>query len=124
MARRRVRRLTVGQEIYHWSTGHRHRCLADGTGCTDCREVVAVRRAGASGGLQIVFHSRPDGLVGDYLLHLGGVWRPSDDAYLNLNRPGVIRALLDEALARGWKPATRVRLDGWSLFDAVLARQP
>ena len=48
----------------------------------------------------------------------------ADGRYLNLNEPGVIRALLDEALARGWQTGTsaRAEMEGWDLFDAVFAR--
>jgi hypothetical protein len=52
----------------------------------------------------------------------GMVARPSDATYLNLHRPGVARAFLDEALAAGWSPDRQSELDGWSLFDAVLGR--
>ncbi|MET7331804.1 hypothetical protein, partial [Nonomuraea sp. NPDC005650] len=57
---------------------------------------------GAPGQLVIVFHGGPGRLVNDGMfLHNGGVLRTSDRAYLNLHRPGVARALLDEALERG-----------------------
>ncbi|MFF5225333.1 hypothetical protein [Dactylosporangium sp. NPDC000521] len=42
-------------------------------------------------------------LVPDGVLHSGGVVYGDD--YLNLHRSGVARALLDEALDRGWRPA-------------------
>jgi hypothetical protein len=50
----------------------------------------------------------------DGLMHAGEVRYGGRS--LNLNRPGVIRALLDEA---GWQA---VELDGWDLFDVVAAR--
>jgi len=48
----------------------------------------------------------------------GGPW-------LNLQEPGVSRALLDEVIARGWQPDAngRAQLNGWELFDAVVARR-
>jgi hypothetical protein len=30
--------------------------------------------------------------------------------------------LLDEAIARGWDTVSRLELDGWELFEAVVAR--
>jgi hypothetical protein len=40
---------------------------------------------------------------------------------LNLNEPGVVRHLIDEARERGLLPGA-AELDGWDLFDAVLRR--
>lgn len=56
------------------------------------------------------------------MLHTGAVMRGDD--YLNLNRPGVVRALLDEALSRGWRASApgRGEFDGWVMIDAVLNR--
>jgi hypothetical protein len=121
-----ARALVVGQRTYRWTTTHSHR--ADDSGGTpsfhDCTEHVTVRRDGARGRLEFVFAAGPDHLVSDGILHAGAVVRGDD--YLNLNQPGVVRALLDEALSRGWRPtaAGRTEFDGWDLFDAVLARLP
>ncbi|GAA0917665.1 hypothetical protein [Nonomuraea longicatena] len=54
----------------------------------------------------------------------GGVLRTGDRAYLNLHRPGVARALLDEALERGHDFATAesIEIDGWELVDGALGR--
>ncbi|MFB4285552.1 MULTISPECIES: hypothetical protein [unclassified Nonomuraea] len=72
----------------------------------------------------IVFHGGPGRLVKDGMFHDGGVLRTSDSAYLNLHRPGVVRALLDEALERGHDFATAkpIEIDGWELVDGVLGR--
>ncbi|MFC7104235.1 hypothetical protein ACFQQB_29615 [Nonomuraea rubra] len=43
---------------------------------------------------------------------------------MNLHEPGTVRALLDEAVRRGWDgddPRT-VCLDGWDLFTAAATR--
>ncbi|MGW3351374.1 hypothetical protein ACWDA3_49435 [Nonomuraea rubra] len=43
---------------------------------------------------------------------------------MNLHEPGTVRALLDEAVRRGWDgddPRT-VCLDGWDLFTAAVTR--
>ena len=119
---RRIRRLVVGTDVYYWSARHAHARSSDGA-CVDCREVLTVRREGAPGRLVIVFRAGPGRLVADGLLHDGGVVRSDDDAYLNLHRPGVARALLDEALDRGHGfEAGTVEIDGWDLLDG--ARPP
>ncbi|MFC5834210.1 hypothetical protein [Nonomuraea insulae] len=55
-------------------------------------------------------------------MHAGGVMRAGDGAYVNLSRPAAARAVLDEVLRRRW--GEDVELDGWAMFDAVLARIP
>ena len=44
-------------------------------------------------------------------------------ADLNLHEPGAVRALLDVALTRGWRPEGRraVEIDGWTLLEAAAA---
>ncbi|MET9231492.1 hypothetical protein [Lentzea sp. NPDC003310] len=106
MARRGARSLLIGADRFAWSV--RHSC-EDG-----CREVVRLRREGEPGQLVIVFQAGDGRYVADGLMHAGEVRRGSRS--LNLNRPGVVRALLDEA---GWRVA---ELDGWDLFDVVAAR--
>ncbi|WP_146772008.1 hypothetical protein [Lentzea atacamensis] len=71
---------------------------------------------GAPGEFVVVFQSG-DGVYA----HAGAVRHP-DGRILNLNLPRVIRAMLDEAAARGWQPAARTKFDGWQLFDAVHRR--
>jgi hypothetical protein len=129
MARRRPRQLIVDQDRYLWSLAHTHEREQDEHGTPryeHCREVVVIRRDGSRTQLDIVFQAGTDHFVRDGLLHSGAVLR-ADGSMLNLNEPGVVRALLDEALARGWQPTTttpsRLEIDGWALFDAVLARR-
>ncbi|PZG03659.1 hypothetical protein [Nonomuraea aridisoli] len=120
------RRLVVGERVYRWRVGHAH--VRDGSGC---REVVAFRAEGVPVRLTVVFAEGPGPLSGrasagaGCILHTGGVLRSADGAYLNLNRPAVARALLDEALSddRGC-PAGDLELDGWPLMGAVLSRVP
>ncbi|MFC4045912.1 GNAT family N-acetyltransferase [Dactylosporangium siamense] len=116
--------LVVDRVTYRWSLSHRHRVEHDGGpphyhGCT---ERLAVRRDGAPGRLEMLFEAGPGRLVPDGLLHSGGVIHGED--YLNLHQPRVVRALLDEALARGWRPTdpAHVTLDGWMLCTAVVLR--
>lgn len=121
------RRLVVGSLTYHWRAGHRHERYQDEADLPrndDCREVLSLRQAGARGRLVIVFRKGPGRLVNDGMFHDGGVLRTSDRAYLNLHRPGVARALLDEALERGhdFAPAETIEIDGWELIDGALRR--
>ncbi|WP_242903063.1 hypothetical protein [Actinomadura terrae] len=128
MARPRpTRRLVVGPFTYHWKSGHQHERYQDKDGrprCDGCREVLSLRRAGAPGRLVIVFREGPGRLVNDGMFHDGGVLRTSDRAYLNLHRPGVVRALLDQAQDRGHDFATAgtVEINGWDLLDAAVDR--
>ncbi|GLY47870.1 hypothetical protein Lesp01_15260 [Lentzea sp. NBRC 102530] len=98
--------MLIGANRFVWSV--RHSC-GDGR-----REVVRLRREGEPGQLVIVFQAGDGRLVADGFRHAGQV--ACGGRSLNLNRPGVIRALLDEA---GWQVA---ELDGWDLFAAVAAR--
>ncbi|GLZ13045.1 hypothetical protein Acsp04_32800 [Actinomadura sp. NBRC 104425] len=123
---RRIRRLLVGADVYRWGAGHAHTRGQDDMGrprLLDCREVLTIGREGSPGRLDIVFRAGPGRLVADGLLHNGAVVRADDDAYLNLHRPGVVRALLDEALHRGHGFDTgRAEIDGWDLLDGALER--
>ncbi len=118
--------LIVDQTTYRWAGSHSHRTDEAGGARRyhDCAEHVTVRRDGAPGRLEVVFAAGPGRAVSDGVLHAGAVTRGDD--YLNLHRPGVVRALLEEALSRGWHPSApgRAEFDGWALFDAVLARLP
>ncbi|WP_042453181.1 hypothetical protein [Streptacidiphilus jiangxiensis] len=121
---RAARRLVVGEETYLWQVGHDHRRVDDvATGrhrFLDCREVLTIRRAGTEARLRLVFAAGPGRLVSDGLLPSGALG--ADGAWLNLHEPGAVRALLEQATARGWRfeghQATDV--DGWPLFGAVV----
>lgn len=119
---RKPRRLVVGDETFLWSSGHEHR--AEQGRYTDCREILAFRRRGARGRLLIVFQQGAGRLVADGYLPSGAVGT-TDGVRLNLYEPGTARALLDEAIGRGWSiddPAT-VEVDGWDLFRTVAVRR-
>lgn len=127
VARRRTRQLVVGRDRFFWSVAHvhAHSDSEEGTArYADCREVVRIRQDGLPGRLEIVFRADTGRRVPDGLLASGIVHR-TDGGTLNLNEPGVVRALLDEALARGWQAGEpgRSQIDGWTLFDVVLARR-
>jgi len=129
VARHGFRWLVAGAERFAWSVGHAHEVAADadapgGRRLTGCRELVRLRREGARGQLVVVFRDGDGNVASGGMLHAGAVMH-ADGRSLNLNEPGVVRALLDEALARGWQPAlpSRSELDGWTLFDAVAARR-
>ncbi|GAA4935892.1 hypothetical protein ACFPM3_06095 [Streptomyces coeruleoprunus] len=121
---KRARRLVVGGETFLWSVGHSHKVLGNGRyeGCT---ETVDLRRFKARGRLRVLFRSGPGRWVSDGYMMVSGAVATEDGRHLNLCEPGTARALLDEALARGWEPDDPVvrELDGWSLFDAVAERR-
>ncbi|MFD4973352.1 hypothetical protein [Streptomyces sp. NPDC058424] len=72
-----------------------------------------------------MFRPGPDRIIADHYFDEGAVVRLPDREYLNLHAPGSVRALLDEALARGLIPAAgSVEVDGWPLFDAVTPQDP
>jgi hypothetical protein len=117
----------VGDEMFLWSVEHAHR-MDDAAPLVsrhqDCREILAVRRHGARGRLQIVFRRDVGRLVPDGYLPSGAVGT-ADDVWLNLHEPGTVRALIDEAVARGWNAGdpTTTQIDGWALFDGVASRR-
>ncbi|MEU5877773.1 hypothetical protein [Spirillospora sp. NPDC047279] len=125
MTRSRDRRLLIGQEVYRWRVIHRHVTGIDprtGLGTAPCSEVLSLGREGSSGRVHIVFQGGPGLIVPDGYMHSGGVARSGVDGYLNLHKPGHVRAVLDTALAEGAAFDRPVELDGWRLFDAALAR--
>jgi hypothetical protein len=122
---RQARPLHVADTTYLWRVGHDHRYVEDvATGrhrFLDCREILTLRRLGSAARLSVVFREGPGRLVPDGYLHSGAVGT-ANGSWLNLHEPGAARALLDEALARGWAPEAPAEFDGWPLFDAVVAR--
>ncbi len=116
MARRGPRWLVVDAERFAWSVGHRPE---------DGGETLRLRREGSRGQLLVVFSSGGGHLAADGHPMHAGLIQHADGRQLNLNQPGVARAVLDEALALGWQPGAPgpARLDGWSLFDAVAQRR-
>lgn len=103
---------------------HRHRSDHDGR-AVDCCETLTLspQPAGSGGPLRIVFAEGPGRYVpGGAPLGSGDVGF-SRGAGLNLHEPGAVRALLDVALARGWRPDERgpIEVDGWSLLEAAAA---
>ncbi|GAA1794606.1 hypothetical protein GCM10009682_15430 [Luedemannella flava] len=105
---------------------HRHDGGVDDGGrprYSGCREVLTIRPDDARGWLEVVFRGGAGRMVADGLLHAGAVVA-ADGRGLNLNEPGVVRALLDQARAHGWRidEPHRTEVDGWTLFDAVVGR--
>ncbi|QGZ48876.1 hypothetical protein GPZ77_11220 [Streptomyces sp. QHH-9511] len=112
-----LRKLVVDDTVWLWGRRHRH---------PDCRETLSLRRADTPHAqLRLVFRSGEGRAVAGWplgegeIIGLGGHW-------LNLNEPGVVRRLLDEAVARGLVPTGNVvrEVDGWPLFDAVAGEAP
>ncbi|MFE7793585.1 hypothetical protein [Streptomyces sp. NPDC057460] len=119
---RKPRRLVVCDETFLWSVGHHHH--TDRGRYQDCREVLTIRRSGAPGRLLVVFRAGPGRLVPDGFLPSGAVGT-SAGSWLNLHEPGTVRALLDEAVSRGWHPDNppTEQLDGWRLFARAVQAQ-
>lgn len=137
----RARKLVVGDRAYWFSVGHLHDVDRSSGGpptYRGCRERVMIRRdLPRAAPLIITFIGGSGRGVGDGLNPSGIVirwveeWDESSippgvvartSGVVNLHRPGVARALLDEAIARGWDTVSRMEIDGWELFDAVEAR--
>ena len=119
---KKARCLVVGNESFLWSLGHEHR--AEQGGYRDCGEVLVIRRVGARGRLLIVFKEGPGRLIPDGHVHSGAIGT-AEGGWLNLHKPGVVRALLAEATTSGWQPddPSTKEADGWLFFDTLTARR-
>lgn len=120
----RPRRLVADGRSYLWTLRHSHRAPGGG-GSPGCRQTLTLcpQPAGTGGALRVVFAEGPGRYVpGGAPLGSGDVGHVRG-ASLNLHEPGAVRALLDAATARGWRPGERraVTVDGWSLLDAAAA---
>ena len=113
----------VEGDTFLWSLRHTHHARGNGQ-YADCRETLVIRLFRARGRLRITFRADPGRLVPDGYLMPSGAVGTGLGSTLNLHEPGTVRALLDTALnQQGWRPddpATK-EIDGWSLFDEVLA---
>ncbi|MFF3114682.1 hypothetical protein ACFVSN_36540 [Kitasatospora sp. NPDC057904] len=121
---RNPRRLVADGRAYLWTLRHSHRAPGDGRRADCCATVTLhPQPAGTGGPLRIVFTEGPGRYVGGAPLGSGDVGFVRGGS-LNLHEPGAVRALLDEAAARGWHPGERAaELDGWSLLEAAAAAQ-
>jgi len=120
---KKARRLVVDGATFMWSLGHSHRALGQGR-YEDCCEALDIRLFKARGRLRIVFRAGPERFVADGYLTPSGVVG-TEERRLNLHEPGTARALLDEALARGWQPDNpeAQEIDGWTLYGAAATRR-
>lgn len=121
---KKPRLLVADGRSYLWTLRHRHSALPDGR-AAGCSETLTLypQPAGTGGPLRIVFTEGPGRYVpGGAPLGSGdvGFSRGPD---LNLHEPGAVRALLDAALAGGWRPDDKgpVEVDGWPLLVAATA---
>ncbi|MGK5545114.1 hypothetical protein ACSNOH_10335 [Streptomyces sp. URMC 127] len=125
MARKKTaRRLVVAGATYLWSLRHSHRSLGNGR-YEACCETLVIRLFGARGRLHVSFGGSPGRLVPDGYFMPSGAVGTAGGPVLNLHEPGTVRAVLDEALVRGWDPddPPTAEMDGWALFEAVAARR-
>ncbi|WP_329449553.1 hypothetical protein OG894_00800 [Streptomyces sp. NBC_01724] len=126
MSRRskKPRRLVADGRVYMWTMRHSHRRDHDGRS-VDCRQILTLspQPAGTGGPLCIIFADGPGRYVPGGAPFGSGDVGFTRGADLNLHEPGAVRALLDEALARGWQPGERrvMEVDGWSLLEAAAA---
>ncbi|MER5378286.1 hypothetical protein [Streptomyces sp. NPDC002553] len=123
---KKPRRLVADRRVYMWTMRHSHRRGHDGRpmGCLQTL-TLSPQPAGTGGPLRVVFAEGPGRYVpGGAPLGSGDVGF-TQGAGLNLHEPGAVRALLDVALARGWRPEERraVEVDGWLLLEAAAAAQ-
>ncbi|WP_398856265.1 MULTISPECIES: hypothetical protein [Streptomyces] len=118
------RRLVVDGRAYLWTLRHSHRTQEGGRPVGRCQTLTLYPQpAGTGGVLRVVFGEGPGRYVpGGFPLGSGDVGYVRG-ASLNLHEPGAVRALLDVAAARGWRPEERraAEADGWSLLDAAVA---
>ncbi|MFH8491183.1 hypothetical protein [Streptomyces longisporoflavus] len=91
----------------------------------DCRQILtlSLQPVGTGGRLRIAFADGPGRYVPGGAPFGSGDVGFTRGADLNLHEPGAVRALLDVALARGWRPEKRqtVEVDGWLLLEAAAA---
>ncbi|THA86086.1 hypothetical protein [Streptomyces sp. A0592] len=119
----KARRLVVDGHTYTRSVRHSH-SRSGGSG-RDCSESLTVHLTGARGALRIVFREGPGRLVpSGYPMVSGEVSLTTTDS-LYLHEPGAVRALMEEARERGWRPdgPSGMEIDGWTLFEAALRRR-
>ncbi|MEV7558568.1 hypothetical protein [Streptomyces sp. NPDC089795] len=120
---RKARRLVVDGDTYTRSVRHSH--SRPGGDAGDCCESLTVHLAGARGHLRIVFREGTGRLVPTgYPMVSGEVSFTTGDS-LYLHEPGTVRALMEEARARGWRPdgPSGMEIDGWTLFEGALRRR-
>ncbi|MGW2748834.1 hypothetical protein [Streptomyces sp. NPDC001450] len=119
---KKARRLIADGRAYLWTLRHSHSVSDSGRSCCETLTLYP-QPAGTGGPLRIVFTQGSGRYVpGGAPLGSGDVGYVRG-ASLNLHEPGAVRALLDVASTRGWRPEERrvVEIDGWSLLDAAAA---
>lgn len=118
---RRLRRLVVDGNVWHWTV--RQRVRPD---YADCRLTLTFftdgYRSGTGRRLSLVFAPGPHRIVSHTYFEAGTVLRLPDRSDLNLHEPGSARRLLEAAApALDLRPADRnVDVDGWPCFDQVV----
>ncbi|MFF8956066.1 hypothetical protein [Streptomyces sp. NPDC014894] len=115
----RPRRLVINPDtVYMWTVRHKH-SGEDGR-WPDCRTILSLRREGTVPRLDLAFRAGHGRIVADGYAESGTVG-DSEQNWLNLYEPGVVRRFAAEATERGLLPAPQgtAETDGWPLFDAI-----
>ena len=110
---RGFRVLKAGEFTYFWRVRHRHD--------EGCDEILSLRRAASPSGRLLHFRPRPGFVIPDGGVSAAGVVGDDAGRWLNLNEPGVVRALVDVLTAAQWPAADRgfLDLDGWDWFGSA-----
>jgi hypothetical protein len=113
---RRLRRLVVGDTIWHWTVRQRVRHTYD-----DCRLTLSLYPEGTRRRLALVFRPRQDRIISNTYFDSGALVRLPDRTYLNLHEPGTVRRLLDAArpILDLHTSEQVIEVDGWQYFDAI-----
>ncbi|WP_432932731.1 hypothetical protein ACQPZZ_15745 [Microbispora sp. CA-135349] len=118
---RRVRHLVDGDTRWLWSV----RQKLDRNRYENCRLILSLWREDSRSRLSMVFRPGPDRIISNTYFEAGTVVALPEQNWLNLYEPKTVRRLLQIAAARGelpTGPGTK-ELDGWRLFDALMAAQ-
>lgn len=110
---RGYRVLTVGEHVYLWRVRHLHD--------EGCDEVLSIRRVDSPSGRALHFRPKPGFCIPAGGTSAAGVVGDDTGRWLNLNEPGVVRAVVDVLTASDWPIGDRsfAHLDGWSWFGSV-----
>jgi hypothetical protein len=105
--------LVADEHAYLWQVRHRHD--------EGCDEILTIRRVASPSGRALHFRPKQGFVIPDGGMSAAGVVGDAAGRWLNLNEPGVVRAVIDALTATEWPAANRrfLHLDGWPWLDAA-----